>query len=87
MTCPPCLHDVAHVMRRSMAMGVAQVWTRNNGWIPGGARSELETVLQLDLPLPAVGGVSGDHQFVYKTSDPERRHHGRETYEEWSARQ
>lgn len=71
----------------ALATAVAEVWTKNNGWVPGGSKAQLEEVLGLKLPDPAVGALSYSDDFVYKTDEPVRRFHGRETYAEWAERQ
>lgn len=75
---------MAEQTRDELAQAVAEVWARNNGWIPGGAKTELEEALGLSLPLPATGELTVGGGFSY-SQDPLRLS-GRETYAEWAAR-
>jgi len=73
--------------RDDLALEVAQVWTRNNAWIPGGAKGELEAVLGIPLPLPAIGDPRPQGGTLVYKDEPGRLIEFRETYAEWKARQ
>lgn len=73
--------------RDELALAVAELWTKQNGWIPGAAINELEAVLGLPLPTPSICYFKdGDGNAVTYNMTPPRRGPG-ETYTQWRARQ
>lgn len=72
--------------RDLLALAVAELWAKHNGWIPGGAIQELEAVLDLPLPQPCVGSYDPTIVGMTYNQDKARRGPG-ETYEQWRERQ